>query len=150
MSWGPSPSNRAWPGDPRTQCLTQRTQQGVGVTRVSRAGHCQVRVAPDPLPLGTRGGSLTEGRGFGALPLGTPVQGTHGFHLEDGFIRVALEGLRETLKWRPCLNCSYSLVLQGWGEATSSGDPYCWNPQVGVRGSPALPPGAGRRSQVAH
>lgn len=101
MSWGPSHSDRAWPRDPRIQCLTQRTRQGVGVTRVSRAGHCQVRVAPNPHLLGARGGSLTGGGGVGDLPLGAPVQGTQGLHFEDGYIRVALEALRETLKGAP-------------------------------------------------
>lgn len=32
---GPQLCDRARPGDPRIQCLTHRTQQGVGVTRVS-------------------------------------------------------------------------------------------------------------------
>lgn len=90
---------RAWPGDPRTRCLTQIAAGG-GCDQGNLSSTLPSQSHTKPSPVGHWGwgwGSLTEGRGFRSLPPGTPVRETHGFYLEDGFLWTALEGLPEVL-----------------------------------------------------
>lgn len=118
----------AWPGHPRIVSDSQNSAGGGCDQGISRAGHCQVRVAPNPLLLGTRNGSLTEGGGSGSVQAHLSkelVAFTLKVDLFGQFGRTEGNLLVEPLPELP------RLVLQGWHR----GNPCCWDPGEAGRGS---------------
>lgn len=122
---------KAWPGHPRIQSLTHRTQQGVGVTGVYPEQTRPSQGGTRPLLRGS-GMAVCLRKGVRDRPPRHTCPRSSCVHLEGRFIWVFQEDWGN-LSCRPRLNCS------GW----------CWGVVgVGVGQSYPLSPGQERGSRA--